>query len=240
MKYQISVEKYLAYLTDKNYSKKEIMRKRVVLKKWFSYVLALYVPEAVIYVRNIEKHVFYYKNKIYTNNVEQKRIKPVKHFIYSLNKEPQLYYPNLNTFLKSYISHYLEPDSQKKRKLNEIIEFCREIGFCIDTESITKDLYDKCIDYLNQIGIERGKECSRSFLIFCYENNLLIFNPYEDRKSVYARCLEPDFIGYDNGIWKKYLMEYIEYLRYEKNFGDGGIDYSIRKLKILVKFFDSN
>lgn len=241
MKYQDAVEQYFKNINCENYSVSEIKRKKSILKKWFSYALALFVPEAIKIIKNIDVPSFYYQGNLYTASIKYKANK-VKNLINKLKENPKHKYWNLITFLNINQYEYIKTSTDKLRnkKLNTAANFYRGIGFMIKIENITQRPYNDSIKYLKKIKEERAEGIIRAFLIFCYENKWLGFNPYPEKKSIYARCFEEDFLGYKDGLWKQHFLKYIDYLKYERNLGDGGIDCKVKKLKILIKYLDFN
>lgn len=239
MTYLDAVKEYIKDLLEKNYSNKSLKRTRSILTNWFSYSLALLHPDILEMMKRIEKPVFFNMQR-YFQNTNSRRIKAVKHFLSILRSNNKIIYLNLNAFLKEYKQQFLDSDKLSKIKTYDLKLFFRAIALLLPIESLNKRISNEGITLLMDLKINRASGIITRFLIFCYDRHLLNFNPYLKNKEVYSRCYEENFIGDYKGLYRGYLKKYINYLKYEKNYADGGIDYRVRKLKIFTKYLDFN
>jgi site-specific recombinase XerD len=239
MKYSDAVKKYMIDLEEKKYSYHGRRIKRAALTNWFSYTLALLHTDIPLMMKEIKKPIFFNNQKLFSNT-NLKRIKAVKHFLNILNNNNNVIYLNINTFLKEYEQYYLESDSLKELKKEALKNFFKAVALSLPIERLNERISNECINLLKSMNKNRVIGTITHFLIFCYEKKWTNFNPFCENKRLYSRCYEVDFIGDYDGIWKGYLKKYIDYLRFERNCADGGIDYRIRKLRVFTRYVDEN
>ena len=232
MIYQECLKEYIVHLKNRKYSNNELRRKKTILQKWYPLSLILFLPESATLIKEMTMPVFYYRDRVYSN-AAARRIRAVQDMIKYLHKETWL---NLNIFIEIYKEKYLKNQKDGDRSLRAILDFFRGAGFFIRIESITEKLYQESIRFLTNLKIKNRFGGIQSFMIFCYEQGWLNFNPHKEKKDIYSRALEYDFLG--EGVWMDYLRKYISYLRNERNLSPGGIDYRIKKLKILCKYLN--
>jgi|TARA_B100000315_G_scaffold227251_1_gene234841 integrase/recombinase XerD len=226
VKYQNALDSYVKYLNEAGYGKGEIDNKRAILSKRLSYALVLFHPAIPDSLKEIDRPRFYGRGRIYYTERSEK-IETVTGFLKILKKEQQeIRYLNMISFLE----HHHEEMFHENESIHG---FLRAIGFCIDLDTITEPVFGQSMQYLRS-GASRDESCSRSFFKFCFSRDWLSFNPNKGRKDEYARVFEADFLAGVEGKWRRGLEEYIDYLRFEKNFSDGGVDYNIRKLKVFT------
>ncbi len=235
MNYQEALEKYLEELHQRGYSKREIERKGGLLRRWLSYTLSLFHPGMPKVLADLDQRVFYSRKHIYTEVQEEKR-KAVEHFLDVLKSEKVSYF-NPALFMKEYRKRFLETDAGAKQKEDAIVSFFRALGFSIRMNTITEKMYHQCINHLGSLAVQRIQGCSAAFFLFCHDQGWIHFNPHKGKRSPYQKVFEPDFIC-EPGIWGNRLKDYIQYLKFERNLGDGGIDYQVRRLKIFSAWLD--
>jgi site-specific recombinase XerD len=239
MKYEEALELYLNDLKKGGYSVGELERKGGLLRNWLSYALALFSPSIPGALDKIDQPLFYYKKRIHPN-VERTKREAVQHFLDILRKEREKVTPlNLYLFLEGYRKRFLDEDPKNRQRSGAILSFCRAVGFKVKIQTITENVYLQCLDYLQSLTVERAAGYSRLFFIYCFEKGWVSFNPHEQQRSPYTRAFKPDFIGTGPGIWRNHVKDYIRYLQYERNLSDGGIDYQVRKLKVLGGWLDT-
>ena len=226
MKYQNAVERYVKYLSEAGYAKSEIDNKKARLSRRLSYALVLFHPALPDSVKELDRPSFYLRGRIYFDE-RAERIETVNRFLNVLKKEQnEIRYLNLNSFLQHHHEELFYENETIQR-------FFRALGFSINLDTITEKVFGQSMEYLRS-GASRDESCSRSFFKFCFSRDWISFNPNKGRKDEYARVFEADFLAGVEGKWRRELEEYIDYLRFEKNLSDGGVDYQIRKLKVFA------
>jgi len=229
MKYQKAVESYIKNLTEAGYSKVEIARKKATLSKYLTYALVLFHPGIDESLRKIEHPSFYLRGKIYFNE-KPERIRDVNRFLDILREEQrEVRYLNLYLFIKSHRKDFLD-----NNKNDAVDRFLRAIGFSINLSSITKSVFKQSMDYLKIQARVRAESDSQLFILYCFNQGWVSFDPRKQKREIYAQVFEPNFLSSFHDRWQKALSDYISYLRYERNLSLGGIDYQVRKLKVFV------
>lgn len=226
MKYQNAFDSYVKYLNEVGYGKGEIDNKKAILGKRLSYALALFHPAIPDSLKELGRLSFYSRGRIYFNE-RSGRIETVNRFLDILKEEQnEIRYLNLDSFLQHHHEELFDE--------NEWIQkFFKALGFSIDLDSITEKVFGQSMEYLRS-GRARDESYSRSFFKYCFNQDWVAFDPNERKREIYTRVFEADFLAEVGGKWRRELEEYIEYLRFEKNLSDGGVDYQIRKLKVFA------
>ena len=235
MKYIDAVNEYINDLRIKHYTKDTIQLKNSILTNWFSYALSQFHPESITKIKKMKKPVFFNNQRLYTYT-QKKRVEAVKHFLKNIDADNKIIYLNLNSLYTDYKKSFLMPDFNEKA----LQYFFRAVGFSLSIEKLNMNIFNDCMTLLDSLKIKRAVSVVTDFLIFCHEKKWISFNPYPEVKKRYYRCYEDGFIGNYEGLFRDYLKKYIDYMRYERNFADGGNDYRIRKLRIFTRYMDEN
>jgi len=242
MKYKDLLVDFIKDLHKSKYSLPQIKRKAALLRNTLSFTLSLFYPSIPKLICSINQYVIYCHKEIKPiRNREQ--IEYIKHFIDIFKEEMKTaHYINLHVFFSEYQKQYINVDENNSgRRLNAITGFCKALGHEIDMSMITQKVYFDCLVFLKASNIQRIFTLTKDLFIFSFERKVLTFNPYEKQpKSPYKRTFQEDFWGLGKGKWLSYLKQYINFLQIDKNLSDGGIDYQVRKLKIVLKWFDSH
>lgn len=241
MKYKDLLDDFIKYLNESKYSLTVIRRKSALLRNKLSFALSLFYPSIYRLISSLNKYIIYYHKAIKPIQ-NRKQLEYIKHFIDIYKEEMKTsHYINLYVFLLEYKKRYINPDEHSSGKLYAITDFCKALGHEIDMFMITQKMYSDCLAYLKNSNIHRIVNLTKDLFIFSFEKKVVTFNPYENQpKSPYARALQADFWDLGNGRWFSYLQKYINHLQIERNLSDGGIDYQVRKLKIVLKWFYSH
>lgn len=235
MKYQDAFESYIKNLSEADYSRVEIAKKKAVLSKYLTYALVLFYPGIDESLLRIERPVFYLRGRIYFKE-KPERIESVNRFLDILREEQrEVRYLNLYSFIKSHRNDFLD-----NNKNNAIDRFLRAVGFSINLSSITKGVFKQSMDYLGTETIESAESYSRLFILYCFNQGWVSFDPRKQKREIYARVFEPKFLSSVHDRWRKALYDYIAYLRFERNLSPGGIDYHVRKLKVFALWLTEN
>jgi integrase/recombinase XerD len=228
MRFQHALDNYVKYLNETGYSKGEIANKKAHLSIRFSYALTLFDPAMPDSLEKIDRPGFYSHGRICFDERSGK-IERVHDFLDMLKKEQrEIRYINLSSFLQAHQEELFHENES-------IHQFLRALGFSIDLKTITAKVFRQSMDYFRaqpgKIGVE---SCSRSFFRYCFNQGWTAFRPNTEKRGVYTRTFEPDFLAEVTGRWRRWLEDYLDYLRFEKNLSDGGVDYQMRKLKVFA------
>lgn len=229
MKYQNALESYIKNLKEAGYSKAEIVRKKTILYKYLTLALVLFHPSIDKSILKIKNPCFYFQGKIYFNE-KPDRISSVNKFLSIMRQDQrEIKYLNLYLFIENHRDDFL-----KNNKNDEVNRFLRASGFSINLSSITRNIFSQSMNYLSLCGRDRAESNSRLFLLYCFNQEWISFDPRKLKRYIYARVFEPYFLSSLQGRWRKALDDYTAYLQFERNLSLGGIDYQIRKLKIVA------
>jgi len=229
MKYQNAVEYYIKNLQEIGYCEAEIARKRSILSNYLTIAFVLFQPGIDESMLKTKPPGFYFRGKIFENE-NPERIKSVQNFLEILNKEQgEAEYLNLSVFIGSHKADFLNNNTH-----DAINRFLRAVGFSINLSTLTKSVFTQSMEYLRLSTKARAENYSRIFMIYCFKQGWIFFDPYKPKKELYARVIKSTFLSPLQGRWRTALDDYITYLQLEKNLSLGGIDYQVRKLKLFA------
>lgn len=217
-----AVKKYLLQLQGSGYSSFELARKAQILELCFTTTLALYHPAVPSRLKTFSPESL---SEPHSREAAGEFLEVFRKQIASV----------------TYLSMRVFFDEHPKLSLSSnpaLRSFFQFLGACLSVESISQQLGQQILRDLGNLPVERARSYSRSFLIFCYEQGWLSWNPHPRQRTATERVFESDFLP--PGIWPDRLREYLRYLKDERNLSDGGIDYYARKLKSVVQWLETN
>ena len=219
-----AVEHYLSQLKTSGYSGSERARKAGILKHWFCFALSLNHPAVSQSLKGLDLSTL--------EPVENSIKETAEEFLEVFRKESgSLTYLNLRTYLEAHPGLVDPQDSNLK-------SFLCLLGHGLSMQSLSEPLCRHVLAYLKNLSVERAEGYSRTFLIFCYEQGWLSWNPHSGQRAASDRVFENDFLGPPGGFWRNSLRRYLSFLKDQRNLSDGGIDYYVRKLKIFVNWLE--
>jgi site-specific recombinase XerD len=214
---QQAVQAYLDHLKSSGYSNNERARKTRILNRWFTPALALYhsaIPStiAALSVSNLP-----------AAEVTEESTRFLEIF---QNDSISVTYLNLAVFFEAY---------------PEILDSATSILQCLGGRLAVKHISERVgkqvLGYLESLPVDRAASYSRTFLVFCYEQGWLSWNPHRRQRAATERVFEPDFLG--SGIWADRIRQYLKQQSEKRNVSAGGIDYTVRKLKVFTEWLES-
>jgi len=116
-------------------------------------------------------------------------------------------------------------------------EVLQLLGGRLALKQISERVGKQVLSYLESLPVDRAASNSRTFFVFCYEQEWLAWNPHHQQRVATERVFEADFLG--SGIWADRVRQYLKHQHEQRNVSDGGIDYYARKLKIFAEWLES-
>ncbi len=211
-----AVQVYLEQLKESGYSYSERARKALILNRWFIIAVVLHHPTV--------------PSKLYALSFsslpEASREEEARHFLESFQKESaSIKYLNLKVFLEAH--------PELSDSATSVLQL---LAGRLALKDISERVGRQMLEYLGTLSVKRAASYSRTFLVFCYEQGWLPWNPHRPQRAATDRVFEADFLG--AGIWLARLRKYLKYLEDERNLSAGGIDYYARKLKVFTEWLD--
>jgi len=217
MTVQQAVQDYLDHLKSSGYSNYERARKTRILNRWFTPALALYhpaIPSTIVALSAPDLPVS-------QATEEAKRFLQIFH-----NDSVSVTYMNLSVFFEAH---------------PELVDSATDILHLLGSRLAVKDINQRVgkqvLEYLEGLPADRAATYSRTFLVFCYEQGWLTWNPHRRQRAATERVFEEDFLG--SGIWTDRIGLYMKYLSEERNVSAGGIDHTVRKLKVFTEWLEN-
>jgi integrase/recombinase XerC len=217
MTVQQAVEAYLDHLKSSGYSNNERARKTRILNRWFTPALALYhsaIPSTIVVLP-------------ISDLPETGKTKGAKRFLQIFhNDSVSITYLNLAVFFEAH-----------PELLDSATSILHLVAGRLAVKNISQRVGKQVLKYLESLPVERVGSYSRTFLVFCYEQGWLSWNPHLGQRVPTERVFEADFLG--SGIWADRIRQYLKHLSEKRNVSAGGIDYTVRKLKVFTEWLES-
>ena len=238
MQLQKSIEVYLADLMQSGYTKQDIDRKAVILRRHLSYALALYHPAMLRTLLNLSEIRLYNRGAV-KKDIGPQRREAAQRFV-SVFRSRIVHGVSYITIAAWIHEYRLESGTADTAPCERAVEdLLRALALEIDLNTIVRNTYDHVLAYLKDYSVDRAENYSAAFFLHCRQHSWLSFEPPGRVKAPYMRTFEPDFLGTSTGLWTRRLRLYVEYLKNEKNLSDGGIDFYVRKLRVFVQWLEA-
>ena len=216
MTVQQAVQAYLDHLRSSGYTKREQERKSRILSRCF-------LPALALYHRAIPSRVFTLSlSDLPTSQAKEE----AKQFIQIFhNDSVSITYLNLAVFFEAH-----------PELLDSATDILHLLAGRLVIQEVSERVGKPVLRYLEGFPTDRAATYSRTFLVFCYEQGWLSWNPHLRQKAPTERVFEDDFLG--SGIWADRIRLYMKYLSEKRNVSAGGIDYTVRKLKVFTEWLE--
>lgn len=217
MKVCQAVQEYLGQLETSGYSYADRARKARILHRYLTPALALYHPAipstiAALSVSDLPPS---------QATEEAKRFLQVFH-----SDSVSVTYLNLAVFFEEH------------PELSDTAAGVLQLfGGRLTVKQISERVGKQVLSYLESLPVDRAASYSRTFLVFCYEQGWLSWSPHLRQRAATERVFEADFLG--SGIWVDRIRQYLKHLSEQRNVSAGGIDYTVRKLKVFTEWVES-
>ena len=217
MTVQQVAQAYLEHLKSSGYSYNDRARKARILCRWFTPALALYHPAIPSRIAALSVSELPAAEETEQSSLFLK----IFH-----NDSVSVTYLNLAVFFEAH---------------PEILDSATSILQCLAGRLAVKEISERVgkqvLGYLEGLPVDRAASYSRTFLVFCYEQGWLSWNPHLRQRAATERVFEAGFLG--SGIWAERIRQYLKQQSEKRNVSAGGIDYTVRKLKVFTEWLES-
>ena len=235
-----AIDSYLNDLQERRYSTGEIRRKRILLRRWLSYAVALHHPGLPSRLLKMTEIRLYGRGVVGVARTTERQVAVAEFMRWWRTADVNVRHLVLATVVDKYRRDQLAQRADEAHRRRAVDDICRALGLELTLSRVAANTYRQVLGWLRAHHIERAPTCSATFFEYCGEQGWLSFQPPGRAvREPHQRVFDADYLGTDGGLWSERLRRYLEYLKSERNLSDGGIDYYVRKLRVFVKWLNT-
>ena len=235
-----AIGSYTNDLQEQHYSAGEIGRKRILLRRWLSYAVALHHPGLPSRLLKMTQIRLYSRGVVGVARTTERQVAVAEFLQWWRTAEVNVKHVALATVVDQYRREQLADFADGARRRRAVDDLCRGLALELPLSRMSGNTYRQVLGWLQAHRIARAATYSAAFFAYCGEQGWLSFQPPSRAvREPHQRVFDADYLGTDGGLWSERLRRYLEYLKSERNLSDGGIDYYVRKLKMFVEWLNA-